>query len=171
MTGEQPLVNRVANSGLITLDLERFYPAGETASFDLKDHLFQGLILREKDFREVIKNHDWAQYTGKTLLVYCSADAIIPMWAYMLVATAAAPFAQDVFQGNHTEWLHAAYREKIAALDIEPYRDQRLVIKGCGHQPVPATAYLEISRRLQPVAKSILFGEPCSTVPVFKRKE
>ncbi len=170
MTGEQPLVNRVANSGLITLDLERFYPAEETATFDLKDHLFQGLILREKDFREVIKNHDWTQYAGKVLLVCCSADAIIPMWAYMLVTTAAAPYALDVFQGNHSEWLRAAYREKIAQMEMDIYQDQRLVIKGCGAKPVPPAAYLEISRRLQPVAKSILFGEPCSTVPVFKRK-
>ena len=171
MTGEQPLVNRVANSGLITLDLERFYPNAETAVFDLKDYLFQGLILREKDFREVVKNHDWSQYAGKTLLVHCSADAIIPMWAYMLVSTAATPFAADIFQGSPDEWLRAAYRENIAGLDIEPYKNQRLVIKGCGDKPVPPAAYLAISRRLQPVAKSIMFGEPCSTVPVYKRKD
>ncbi len=166
---ESKLVNRVAQSGLITLDLEVFYPEGEIAPFDLKDYLFMGLILKEKDFREALKAHDWAQYAGKNLAVFCSADAIIPMWAYMLVAASAAPYARDVFQGTPEQYVEAAFLKKLAALDLSPYEGKRLVIKGCSDKPVPPSAYVEITRRLQPIALSIMFGEPCSTVPVYKR--
>ncbi len=163
------LVNRVANSNLVTIDLEELYPAGELVPFDLKDYLFMGLILKEKDFREALKNHDWSQYAGKNLAVFCSADAIVPMWAYMLVATYAAPVANDVAQASPDQYLDAAFLKKIAALDLSEFAGKRLVIKGCSDKPVPASAYLEITRRLQPVARSIMFGEPCSTVPVYKK--
>ncbi len=166
---ESKLVNRVAQSGLITLDLETFYPEGEIIPFDLKDYLFMSLILKEKDFREALKTHDWAQYAGKNLAVFCSADAIIPMWAYMLVAASAAPYARDVFQGTPEQYVEAAFLKKLAALDLSPYEGKRLVIKGCSDKPVPPSAYVEITRRLQPIALSIMFGEPCSTVPVYKR--
>ncbi len=166
---DKPLVNRVANSGLITLDLEQFYPQGEVAPFDLKGYLFMELILKEKDFREALAAHDWAQYQGKNLAVFCSADAIIPMWAYMLVASLATPYANDIALCTPDQFVETAYHKKIAALPIEPYVDKRIVVKGCSDKPVPASAYLEIARRLQPVAKSVMFGEPCSTVPVFKR--
>jgi len=166
---EQVLVNRVANSRISTIDLETFYPEGDVVPFDLTDYLFRGLILKEKDFREALKAHDWAQYTGKNLAVFCSADAIIPMWAYMLVAAHAAPFARDVFQGLPEQFAEFAFLKKIAALNPEDFAGQRLVIKGCSDKPVPPSAYLEITRRLQPVAASIMFGEPCSTVPVYKR--
>lgn len=166
---EQPLINRVANSGLITLKLEEFFPQEEVLHFDLKDYLFMEMILKEKDFRAAIKEHDWAQYEGKTLLVYCSTDAIIPVWAYMLVAAAAAPYAQDVFQGNADDYYRSFFLRRLDKLDVEQYRDQRLVIKGCSDHPVPPAAYLEITRRLQPLAKSIMYGEPCSTVPVYKQ--
>jgi hypothetical protein len=166
---EQVLVNRVAQSRLITLDLEELYPSGEVVSFDLKDHLFMGLILKEKDFREALKAHDWLQYVGKNLAVYCSADAIIPLWAYMLVATYAAPVAQDVALCPPERFVETAFLKRIAALDLQPYAGKRMVIKGCSDKEVPAAAYLEITRRLQPVALSILFGEPCSTVPVYKK--
>ncbi len=166
---EPTLVNRVAQSGLITIDLETFYPEGEIVPFDLKDYLFMGLILKEKDFREALKGHDWAQYSGKNIAVFCSADAIIPLWAYMLVTAYAAPYARDVFQGVPEAFVEAAFLKKIAALDITPYEGRRLVIKGCSNRPVPPAAYVEITRRLQPIAQSILFGEPCSTVPVYKR--
>ncbi|MFN0013996.1 MAG: DUF2480 family protein [Saprospiraceae bacterium] len=167
---EQTLVNRVATSGLVTIDLEMYYPEGEVVPFDLKDHLFMGLILKEKDFREALQAHDWAQYTGKNLAVFCSADAIIPMWAYMLVAAYAGPFARDVFQGLPEQYAEFAFLKQLATLDPEDYAGKRLVIKGCSDKPVPPSAYLEITRRLQPVAVSIMFGEPCSTVPVYKRK-
>lgn len=168
---EQPLVNRVASSGLITIKLEELYPTAPVATFDLKDYLFMGLILKEKDFREALAQHDWLQYSGQTLLVYCSADAIIPVWAYMLVATHAAPFAADVFQGDADDYYRTYFLRQLDGMDMEQYRGQRLVIKGCSDHPVPPAAYLEISRRLQPLAKSIMYGEPCSTVPIYKRKE
>ncbi len=166
---QRALVNRVAQSGLITLDLETFYPEGEIIAFDLKDYLFMGLILKEKDFREALKTHDWTQYAGKNVAVFCSADAIIPMWAYMLVATHAAPHARDVFQGRPEQFVEAAFLKKIAALDLTPYEGKRLVVKGCSDRPIPPSAYVEIARRLQPIALSIMFGEPCSTVPIYKR--
>jgi hypothetical protein len=165
------LVNRVANSGLLTLDLEDFYPAGEVVSFDLKDYLFMGLILKEKDFREALKNHDWSQYEGKNLAVFCSADAIIPMWAYMLVAASAAPFARDIVQATPEQFVDMAFQKAIAQLDLSTYTNQRIVVKGCSDKPVPPSAYLEVTRRLQPVALSVMFGEPCSTVPVYKRSK
>jgi Protein of unknown function (DUF2480) len=166
---EQPLVNRVATSGLQTIDLEDLYPVGEIVAFDLKDYLFMGLILKEKDFREALKAHDWTQYSGKNMAVFCSADAIIPLWAYMLVAVYAAPHAADIAQCTPEQYADTAFLKKIAALDIAEYAGKRLVIKGCSDKPVPPSAYLEITRRLQPVALSIMFGEPCSTVPVYKK--
>ncbi len=165
-----PLVNKVANSGLITLDLEKMFPEGEIIAFDLKQFLFMELILKEKDFRESLKNLDWTQYKGKNLAVFCSTDAIIPMWAYMLVATYATPHVQDINLCTQEEFVQSAFLKALAALDIKEYVNQRVVVKGCSDKPVPAAAYLEITRRLQPVALSIMFGEPCSTVPVFKKK-
>ncbi len=168
-TLEQPLVNRVAQSGLVTIDLEELYPSGEVVSFDLKDYLFMGLILKEKDFREALKALDWTQYQGKNLAVHCSADAIIPMWAYMLVATYAAPFANDITQTTPEQFVETAFLKNLAVLDISDYAGKRIVVKGCSDKPVPPSAYMEITRRLQPVALSIMFGEPCSTVPVYKK--
>ena len=164
-----PLVNRVANSSLVTLDLEELYPAGDIVAVDLKNYLFRELILREKDFREALQNHDWVQYTGKNLAVFCSADAIIPMWAYMLIATHAAPYAADITQCLPEQFVEITFLKKLAALDLSPYAGKRIVVKGCSELPVPPSAYLDVTRRLQPVALSILFGEPCSTVPVYKK--
>jgi hypothetical protein len=163
------LVNRVAQSGLITLDLEQFYPSEEMVAFDLKPYLFMEMILKEKDFREALAAHDWAQYEGKILSVFCSADAIVPMWAYMLVARYAASIAADVVQATPEQTAEVLFWKKLAALDIQEYEDKRMVIKGCSDKPVPPSAYLEITKRLQPIAKSIMFGEPCSTVPVYKK--
>lgn len=166
---EQPLVNRVANSRLVSIDLEDLYPAGEVVPFDLKAYLFMEMILKEKDFREALKAHDWSIYTGKNLAVFCSADAIIPMWAYMLVASFAAPFAGDIALTTPEQFVETAFLKKIAAMDISVYEGKRIVVKGCSDKPVPPSAYLEMTRRLQPVARSIMFGEPCSTVPVYKK--
>lgn len=166
---EKPLVNRVAESGLITIKLEEFFPSAPLMRFDLKDYLFMELILKEKDFREALKAHDWAQYEGATLLVYCSTDAIIPVWAYMLVAAHAEPFASAVFQGSGEEFYKAAFNQAIDRLDMSAYEGQRVVVKGCSDKPVPPSAYMELTRRLRPYAQSIMFGEPCSTVPIFKR--
>ena len=167
---EQPLVNRVAASGLITLRLEEYFPREELALFDLKDYLFMGLVLKEKDFREALQTHDWAQYEGKNLTVFCSADAIIPTWAYMLVTVYAAPFAKDIFQGTPEEFHKHIFQKALDQIDASQYEDQRVVIKGCSDKPVPPSAYVELTRKLQPYAKSIMYGEPCSTVPIFKKK-
>lgn len=169
MTTDKPLVNRVAASGLITINLESYYPTQEIAHFDLKDYLFMELILKEKDFRAALKEHDWDQYEGKILLVYCSADAIIPVWAYMLVAAKAGGITHEVFQGSQDDYLRQHFQRTIDAFELADYQDKRLVIKGCSDKPVPASAYLAVTDRLKPVAKSIMYGEPCSTVPVYKK--
>lgn len=165
----EEITNRVANSGLITLDLGEMYPAGERVLLDIKDQLFQGLILREKDFREFITTHDWSQYNNKFVAVTCTADAIIPDWSWMLLASALQPFAKKIVFGDLEKLETVLFTEVLSAFDSEQYRDARVVIKGCGDKPVPKTAYIELTRVLQPVVKSIMYGEPCSTVPVYKR--
>ncbi|MEM8583864.1 MAG: DUF2480 family protein [Bacteroidota bacterium] len=167
MAGE--LVNRVAKSKLLTIKLEDFWPKAERSHFDLKDYLFMELILKEKDFRAALRDHDWSQYEGKTLLVYCSADAIIPTWAYMLVAAAASGIAEEVYMGTEEDYIKRHFSRVVAGLDLEIYRDQRIVVKGCSDKPVPDSAYLDVTAHLQPVAKAIMFGEPCSIVPVYKK--
>jgi hypothetical protein len=167
---DKPLVNRVAASGLITLNLEDFFPPEELVTFDLKGYLFMELILKEKDFRAALAEHDWQQYEGKNLAVFCSADAIIPVWAYMLVAAYAAPYAKNIFQGTAEEFYKMAFQRALDGVDEKKYEDQRIVIKGCSDKPVPPSAYVELTRKLQPYAKSIMYGEPCSTVPIFKKK-
>ena len=166
---EDTLVNRVAQSGLITLNLEHFFPKGEMSHFDLKNYLFMELILKEKDFREALKVHDWTQYEGKNLLVYCSTDAIIPVWAYMLVATCAEPFAREIYQGDEENFYKAHYFNVIHDLNTEEYTGQKVVIKGCSDLPVPPAAYLALTKKLRPVVQSIMYGEPCSTVPIYKK--
>lgn len=162
------LINRVAQSGLITLDLEDYLPVDPLAQFDLKDYLFQGLILREKDFREALKQYPWEALSGKILLVYNSSDAIVPMWAYMLVAVHAAPYVKDVFQGAPDIFYDLWYKKVADGIALDAFADKRVVIKGCGSGKVPASAYAYFAFRLQAVCKSIMFGEPCSTVPIFK---
>ncbi len=169
MSEEGPIINRVANSGLITLNLEEYYPSEEIVSFDLKEHLFKELILKEKDFRETLKAWDWEQYSDKILLVFCSTDAIIPVWAYMLVAAKAGPFAKQVFQGNTVSFLTYHYLNVLSEGNYQQYEGKRVVIKGCSNKPVPPSAYAELTRQLKPFAQSVMYGEPCSTVPIFKR--
>lgn len=166
---DTPLVNRVANSGLTTLNLEDYYPVPEMVTFDLKDYLFHELILKEKDFRASLKEHDWTQYEGKILLVYCSSDAIIPVWAYMLVIGYAQDFVHDSYQGDRDQYLRHYYQDYISKQDYAQYQDQRIVIKGCSHKPVPPAAYMALTAAIKPYAQSIMYGEPCSTVPIFKR--
>lgn len=168
---QENIVNRVAQSGLITLDLADLYEPGERVVYDIKDNLFHGLILREKDFREFIKEHDWAQYSGKMMAIICSADAIVPTWAYMLLATKLAPYASEVVFGDLEALETVLFLKAIDRLDMEKYRDQRMVIKGCGDISVPVSAFVELTTRLVRVAKSVMYGEPCSTVPVYKRKD
>ena len=165
----EQLVNRVANSGLITINLEDNFPVAEIVAFDLKDYLFMELILKEKDFRAALKEHDWQQYSDKILCVFCSTDAIIPTWAYMLVASYATPHAVKVVQNDKDTFYQLAYQIALAKLDMAQYEDKRVVIKGCSNKPVPVSAYVELTCLLRPVAKSIMYGEPCSTVPIFKK--
>lgn len=166
---DTPLVNRVANSGLITLNLEDYYPKQGIAEFDLKDHLFHGLILKEKDFRAALKEHQWSDYKDKILLIHCSADAIIPVWAYMLVVSYAQPYIRDSYQGGLDEYLRHYYKSFISTQDYSQYEGDKVIIKGCSQMPVPAAAYMALTAALKPYAQSVMYGEPCSTVPVFKR--
>lgn len=165
----ETLINKVAESGLITLNLEEWYPREEILVFDLKDHLFMGLILKEKDFREALKNTDWSIYKDKYVAVTCSADAVIPAWAYMLIATHLTPVAAGVYQGSELDYRRTLFHQRLQQVNPNQYQDQRIVVKGCGDLPIGPDAYLEITRILQPVAKSIMYGEPCSTVPIYKK--
>ncbi|RYZ18826.1 MAG: DUF2480 family protein, partial [Sphingobacteriales bacterium] len=157
----EAIVNKVAQSGLITLNLEDHLPKGETAVFDLKEHLFMGLILKEKDFREALKNIDWTIYNGKNVAITCTADAIIPLWAYMLVITYLQPVAKEVYVGTAEEMHKHLFLQNIAAIDAAIFTDKRIVIKGCGDIPVGAFAYAELTKHLLPYVKSIMYGEPC----------
>lgn len=166
----ETIINKVAQSGLITFNLEDYYDKNERVIFDIKDCLFMGLILKEKDFREFVKTHDWEQYRNKNVAITCSADAIVPTWAYMLIASKLSGIANHYFFGDLNNLENSLFQKALSAIDIESFRDKKIVIKGCGNLPVPINAYVEISRLLLPVANSIMYGEPCSTVPVFKRK-
>jgi hypothetical protein len=167
----EPITNKVAESGLITVDPANYIPDGQTAVFDLKDHLFMGLILKEKDFREVLKKLDWEQYREKNVAVTCKADAIIPVWAYMLVAANLQPVAKEVVMGDEKELQRILFLKNISQINTDEFIDQRVVIKGCGDTPIADFVYLELTKLLRPVVKSIMYGEPCSTVPVFKKKK
>ncbi len=166
---DKPLVNRVAESGIITLNLEHYFPTEDLVAFDLKDFLFQGLILKEKDYRQALKSHEWSAYEGKVVCIFCSTDAIIPVWAFMLAASHASLSARDTYIGTKAAYIDQHYRVFIQGMDSDPYQDARVVIKGCSDKPVPASAYAYLTKKLKPVAKSIMYGEPCSTVPIYKR--
>ena len=168
---QENIINKVAQSGLVSFDLAELYPKGERVLYDIKENLFHGLMLREKDFREFVKEHDWSSYTGKHVAIICSADAIVPTWAYMLLATKLAPYAGTVVFGDLDQLESVLYQQEVNKVNLENYRDQRIVIKGCGEIPVPVSAYVDLTSKLTAVAKSIMYGEPCSTVPLYKRKE
>lgn len=168
---QENFVNKVAESGLITLDLEQYYHTGDRVQYDLKDNLFQGLMLREKELRAFVKEHDWSRYQDKNVAIFCSADAIVPTWAYMLIANRMAPYANEIVFGT-LETLETVLWNKIFdQIDLTPFRDGRVVVKGCADFNVPIAAYVEITKRLTPIVKSIMYGEPCSTVPIYKRKD
>lgn len=164
------LINKIAESGLITLRPEEWISGTEPASLDLKDFLFMGLILKEKEFRAMLSEHVWAQYAGKTLCVFCSVDAIIPSWAYMLIAANAAPYTAGIFYGSPSAWQTRQVLDYIGTMDADMYADQRVIIKGCSDDfEIGPEVYIALTHKLVPVVKSLMFGEPCSTVPVFKR--
>lgn len=170
MSEEKEIVNRVAASALITFDLEEYYQPGERVLIDLKEQLFQGLILREKDLRDFIKSNDWSFYKDKFVAITCSTDAVIPTWAYMLVAIALKPFAKTVEFGTLEKLEERLFEDALANVNWEQFRNAKIVVKGCSKVNVPASAYVRTVSELQPVAASLMFGEACSTVPLFKRK-
>lgn len=166
----EEIINRVAQSKLLTFDLEDYYPQGKRMFLDIKDWLYEGFILKEKEFRNHVSNHDWSQYTDAFVALHCSTDAIVPGWAYMLVATKLQPFAKKIVQGNLEQMETILYQTVIENIDVSEFKDKSVIIKGCSHKPVPPNAYLWITTRLLAVAKSIMYGEACSSVPLFKRK-
>jgi len=166
----ETIVNKVAESGIITLDLSPFIPSGEFASFDLKPFLFREMILKEKDYRAALQTHDWQQYAGKDVALFCSVDAIIPVWAFMLAATYLQPVAASVYYGTPAELAKSLLISRINAIDSNEYSGKRVVLKGCGDIPVPEAAYVAATSHLRPVVKSLMYGEPCSTVPIYKSK-
>ena len=165
------IVNKVAQSGLVTIDLEDLYVLGERVLFDMKDWLFEELILKEKEFREKLKENDWNIYNGKFVAITCSVDAVVPTWAFMLIATLLKPVAKKVSFGDLHKLEEELFDEEISKLNIADFNDKKIVIKGCSKIKVPVSAYVNLTAKLRPVVKSIMYGEPCSTVPVYKRKD
>jgi len=166
----EEIINRVANSKLVTLNLEDYYPKGQRVLFDIKDWLLEGLVLREKDFREQASQFDWEQYTDCYVALTCSSDAIIPAWAYMLLSIYLQPVAKKIIIGNLNDLETSIYQDIINNLDVSEFKDKPLIIKGCSKKPVPQNAYVMLANKLKPVAKSIMYGEACSSVPLFKKK-
>jgi hypothetical protein len=169
MDTEKEIVNRVSASSLLTFDLEEYYQVGDRVVLDIKDQLYQGLILKEKDFREYIRSHDWSSYNNKFVAITCSADAIVPTWAYMLLTSALQPFARKIVFGSLDDLENKIYADALATVDWSKFDQAKVVIKGCSKVNVPLSAYVEATQRLRPHAQSIMFGEACSTVPVFKK--
>jgi len=167
---EEIIVNKVAQSSLETIDLEKFYPEGETIVFDMKDHLFMELILKEKDYRETLKKMNWSVYENKNVCITCSADAIIPLWAYMLAVSYLQPVAKNVVAGNESFMHEVLFLKNLSKINVKEFEGKRVVIKGCGDKEIPASVYAEITKILVPVVQSIMYGEPCSTVPVYKKR-
>lgn len=164
------IINKVQQSGLITIDLEELYPKGERVEYDIAQNLWQGLALKEKDFREFISTNDWSVYKDKYVAVFCSADAIVPTWAFMLLSAALQPYAKKIVFGSKEELEKNIFSDLISSLNENNYKDARVVIKGCSDLPVPLSAYVDLTNKLLPVVKSLMFGEPCSTVPIYKKK-
>lgn len=167
----EEIINRVANSKLITIDLEDFYPSGNRVVFDIKDWLFQEIILKEKDFREYVKTHDWSQYQNSYVALTCSSDAIIPSWAYLLVSAELYNYTKKVVVGDLELLETVIFQDIINQLDVSEYQDKPIIIKGCADKPIPASAYTLLIEKIQPIAKTLMFGEACSTVPLYKKKK
>lgn len=165
----EEIINRVANSKLKTIDLEDFYPEGPRKLIDIKQWLLEGFVLREKDFRADLKAHDWSQYSGAYVALICSSDAIIPGWAYMLISTYLNPVAEKVVIGNLEILETVIFQQVITEMDVSPYKNVPVIIKGCSKKPVPQNAYIQLVNKLQPVSKSIMYGEACSSVPLYKK--
>ena len=166
----EEIVNRVNASALVTFNLEEHYPQGRRMLLDISDWLYEGIILKEKEFRAFVGEHDWEQYQHAFVAVHCSTDAIIPGWAFMLVATKLRPYAAEVVQGDLELLETVLYKKVLDALDVSDLKDKPVIIKGCSHKPVPPNAYIWAAQKVQAVAKSVMYGEACSSVPLYKRK-
>ena len=166
----EPIINKVAESGLISIDLAQYFPTNEIVVFDIKPYLFMELILKEKDFRTSLSTIDWSSYQDKIVGIFCSTDAIIPMWANMLIVANLTPFAKAIYFGDENKTRELVLLKAINNIDNTIFADQRIVVKGCGDTPIGESAYIAITQKLRPVVKSIMYGEPCSTVPVYKKK-
>jgi len=164
------IINKVAQSKLITFDLEDYYPKGKRIVLDIKDWLYENFVLREKEFRTHIIEHDWLQYKGAYVSLTCSTDAIVPGWAYMLITTKLQPYAEKVVLGTLEDLETSLFQSIIEDMDVSNFKDKPVIIKGCTNKPVPANAYLMLTQKLMPVAKSIMYGEACSSVPLYKKK-
>ena len=167
---EEEIINRVSNSKLVVVDLEDYYPNGKRTVLDIKDWLFEELVLREKDFREQVKQHDWSQYQDDFVALTCTSDAIVPAWAFMLLTMHLQPYAKTIVIGSLEQLETSLYQKIIEDLDVNPFTGKPLIIKGCAYKPVPANAYIMLSQKLRPIAQSIMYGEACSAVPLYKRK-
>lgn len=165
----EEIINKVNRSPLVSLDLEELYPQGERVLYDLKENLFQGLILKEKDFRAFVKEYDWSLYQDKYVAITCTTEAIVPTWAYMLLTIHLEPYARHIVFGNLEDLEKVLFQQVLSSINLQDYADKKIVIKGCSKLPIPTTAYIEITRLLRPVVSSIMYGEPCSTVPLFKK--
>ncbi len=165
------IINRVANSSIVTIDLEDLYPVEKRILFDIKDWLFEGIILKEKDFRNSVENHNWSNYKDAYVALTCTEDAIIPSWAYLLISSKLAPFAKKIAVGNLELLETIIYQDLIEKLDIESYKDKPVIIKGCTNKPIPPSAYSFLIQQLQPIAKTLMYGEACSTVPLYKKSK
>lgn len=166
---KEDIINRVANSKLVTIDLEDYYPKGERVVFDIKDWLLEGLVLREKDFRQQASEYNWQQYQNSYVALTCTTDAIIPAWAYMLLSTYLEPYATKTVIGDLNTLETSIYQDIISELDVSIYKDQPIIIKGCSNKPIPDNAYIQLTTKLKPIAKSIMYGEACSSVPLYKQ--
>ncbi|MEC5165331.1 hypothetical protein RCH18_001058 [Flavobacterium sp. PL11] len=164
----EEIVNKVANSVLVVFDLEDYYPAGIRVQIDISQWLIEGFLLKEKDFRESLKNHDWSQYQDRYVAINCSTDAIVPAWASILVAIHLAPFAKKIVNGKIEDLESSLYEELLSKIDYSVYTNKPMIIKGCAKKPVPTRAYVLAAHYLQPFARSIMYGEACSAVPLFK---
>ncbi len=166
----EEIINRVANSKLVTIDLEDYYPEGVRYVFDIKDWLFEGLVLREKAFRQHVKDYDWSQHKGQYVALTCSSEAIIPAWAFMLLSLELQPYTSKTIIGDLESLETSIYQDLINTLDVSVFKDKPVIVKGCSNKPVPTNASIMLANKLQPVASSIMYGEACSSVPLFKRK-
>tara|TARA_R110002072_G_scaffold85225_1_gene192971 strand:- start:53232 stop:53744 length:513 start_codon:yes stop_codon:yes gene_type:complete len=170
MTLEKEIINRVANSKLVTFDLETLYPEGKRVQFDISPWLLEGIVLKENEFRKHVEQHDWSSYKDCYVALHCTTDAIVPGWAYILLSVQLAPHAKKVIVGDLETLESIIFAEIITDLNVDEFKNKPVIIKGCAHKPIPASAFTLLAKKIQPIARSIMYGEACSSVPLYKRK-